>query len=99
MVALGAVLCLGLGKWQEIGPAVWVGMAFYFVCYIMYLKALVNALFKMKKVTADLLVLTVMTVSFLAGQALSGAWWPGSSAWALLCPSISLNGPGKGLTP
>jgi cation transport ATPase len=51
----------------------WIGLIFYFVCFFMYLRALFIALFRTKRVTADLLVVTVMVVSFLAGHHLSGA--------------------------
>ncbi|NMA64955.1 MAG: cadmium-translocating P-type ATPase [Clostridiaceae bacterium] len=50
-----------------------IGLLFYVACFIMYAKALFMALTKAKKVTADLLVVTVMLASFLAGQPLSGA--------------------------
>lgn len=73
LVAAGAVLCLGLWQIKGLNPVYWAGLAFYLVCLAMYAKALYNALFKMKKVTADLLVVTVMVVSLVAGQALSGA--------------------------
>ncbi|CCK81439.1 heavy metal translocating P-type ATPase [Desulfobacula toluolica] len=73
IVAFTAVICFTLNSWTDFSPVKWIGMIFYFVCFAMYLKTLYLALFKMKKVTADLLVVTVMIVSLLAGQILSGA--------------------------
>lgn len=72
-IALVAVLCLSLDAWLEFSPVRYLGLIFYFVCFAMYLKELYLALFKMRKVTADLLVVTVMTVSLAADQPLSGA--------------------------
>ena len=73
VIALIAVLCLFLDAWIEFSPVKYLGLIFYFVCFAMYIKELYLALFKMRKVTADLLVVTVMTVSLAADQPLSGA--------------------------
>ncbi len=73
IIALIAVLCLLVNSQISIEPIKWVGMIFYVICFGMYFKTLYLTLFKMKQVTADLLVVTVMTVSLLAGQALTGA--------------------------
>lgn len=73
IVALVAVLCFSLHAWIEFTPVKYLGLIFYFACFAMYLKDLYLALFKMKKVTADLLVVTVMTVSLAADQPMSGA--------------------------
>ena len=72
-VAVAAVLCLAahrLGGWTA---AEWFGLAWYCICLGMYAKALFIALARMKRVTADLLVVTVMVVSLAAGQPLGGA--------------------------
>ncbi|MCP4722331.1 MAG: cadmium-translocating P-type ATPase [Desulfobacteraceae bacterium] len=73
IVALVAVICFALNLKTGYLPVKWMGMVFYFICFAMYVKALYLALFKMKQITADLLVVTVMTVSCLADQFLSGA--------------------------
>ncbi|HZK07565.1 MAG TPA: cation-translocating P-type ATPase [Bacteroidales bacterium] len=73
VIALIAVLCLALDVWIAFPPVKYLGLIFYFVCFAMYLKELYLALFKMRKVTADLLVVTVMIVSLAANQPLSGA--------------------------
>ncbi|MCG8529045.1 MAG: HAD family hydrolase, partial [Desulfovibrionales bacterium] len=73
IIAAIAVLCLGLAQWKNIAPLQWVGLIFYLTCLGMYGKSLYNTLFKMRKITADLLLVTVMTVSLAAGEPLSGA--------------------------
>lgn len=72
-MALISVICFVLAAKTDLAVVKWAGMIFYGVCFAMYIKALYLALFKMKQVTADLLVVTVMLVSFLADQVLSGA--------------------------
>lgn len=73
VVALIAVLCFAVHNWIGFEPLKWFGLVFYVVCFFMYLKALFIALFTTRRVTADLLVVTVMVVTLLAGQPLSGA--------------------------
>jgi Cu+-exporting ATPase len=62
-----------LAQWWEVAPLRWVGLAFYAICLAMFAQTLLHALLKMKKVTADLLVVTVLVVTLLDGQPLSGA--------------------------
>lgn len=73
LVALAAVLGLVLEMWTGLVLFRWLGLVSYLVCFAMYARALFVAVTKMKKVTADLLVVTVMTVSYLAEDLLSGA--------------------------
>ena len=73
LVALAAVICLAAHRWTGVEPIMGFALVFYFICLAMYAKALLFALLKTRRVTADLLVATVMVVSFLAGQPLSGA--------------------------
>ena len=73
IVGLAAVLCFALHIWTGYGASWWLGLFFYGICFLMYMKSLLLALFRMRRVTADLLVVTVMGVSFLAGHPLSGA--------------------------
>ncbi len=73
IVAIIAVLSLVAYNWVEFELFKWIGLIFYFICFAMYGRALFNALTKAKKVTADMLVVTVMVVSLLAGEPLSGA--------------------------
>jgi heavy metal translocating P-type ATPase len=73
IVALIAVLGLALHAWTGVEWTRWIGLLCYFVCLAMYVRALFTALVGMRKVTADLLVVTVMIVSLLADQPLGGA--------------------------
>lgn len=72
-MALIAVFSLAINIWIGFELLQWLGLVFYLICFVMYAKSLYLALAKTKKVTADLLVVTVMIVSLLAGQPLSGA--------------------------
>ena len=60
-------------RWSDIVLFMWVGNAFYFLCLAMYARAMLVTLKTTRRVTADLLVITVMVVSFLAKAPLSGA--------------------------
>ena len=73
VMALGAILSFAAYERTGYETFKWVGLIFYSICFFMYLKALFLSLSMSKRVTADLLVVTVMVVSFLAGQPLSGA--------------------------
>ena len=73
IVALAAVSGFAVHWWTGYGVFSWLGMIFYLICLAMYSKALFLSLSRTRRVTADLLVVTVMVVSFLAGQPLSGA--------------------------
>ena len=72
-IALMAVLSFAVHNWTGFEPLKWLGLIFYLICFAMYARALFMSLTQTKRVTADLLVVTVMVVSFLAGQPLSGA--------------------------
>jgi heavy metal translocating P-type ATPase len=72
-VSGAAVVSLMLYNWLGFEPLRWLGLVLYLVCLAMFLRTLVLSLVKMKKVTADLLVVSVMTVTLLDGQPLSGA--------------------------
>jgi heavy metal translocating P-type ATPase len=72
-VSACAVIGLALARWWDVAPLRWIGLVFYAICLAMLAQTLLGALFKMKKVTADLLVVTVLIVTLLDGQPLSGA--------------------------
>ncbi|BBO76503.1 hypothetical protein DSCW_39200 [Desulfosarcina widdelii] len=73
VVALIAVLGFALHRWTGAAPLLWLGSVSYFICLAMYARSLFTALVQTRRVTADLLVVTVMVVSFLAKTPLSGA--------------------------
>ncbi len=72
-VAAAAVSGFGAHAWTGWDPFWWLGLLLYCVCFALYAKTLAIALTRMKRVTADLLIVTVMAVSLAAGQPLSGA--------------------------
>jgi Cu+-exporting ATPase len=73
VIALMAVLSFALHNWTGFELLKWLGLICYLICFAMYARALFMSLTQTKRVTADLLVVTVMVVSFMAGQPLSGA--------------------------
>lgn len=78
IIALIAVAFISAYNRTGMPVLLWPGLVFYAVCSLMYLKALLSALFKTRRITADFLVVTVLAVSFLAEQYLSGmlvAWF------------------------
>ena len=72
-VALIAVLGFALHRWTDAAPLLWLGSMSYLLCLAMYAQSLFTALVQTRRVTADLLVVTVMVVAFLAKTPLSGA--------------------------
>ncbi|MBA2882094.1 heavy metal translocating P-type ATPase [Desulfosalsimonas propionicica] len=78
IIALIAVAFISAYNRTGMPVLLWPGLVFYAVCSLMYLKAFLSALFKTRRVSADFLVVTVLAVSFLAEQYLSGmlvAWF------------------------
>ncbi|MFO7840304.1 MAG: heavy metal translocating P-type ATPase [Desulfosalsimonadaceae bacterium] len=73
LLALAAVCFIGARHWLPLLPLLWAGLVFYGLCFLLYLKAFLISLTRNRRVTADLLVATVMAVSLMSGQYLSGA--------------------------
>ncbi|WP_419657267.1 heavy metal translocating P-type ATPase [Desulfosarcina variabilis str. Montpellier] len=73
IIAAGAVLGFSWHHFSNFKPPFWIGMGFYIVCFAMYARAMALAMVRTKRVTADLLVVTVMIATFLAGKPLGGA--------------------------
>jgi cation transport ATPase len=72
-VSGAAVISLLLYDWLGFAPIWWLGLVLYIICLVMFLQSLIRALVKMRKVTADLLVASMMIVALLGQQLLSGA--------------------------
>jgi Cu+-exporting ATPase len=73
-VAAGAaVVSLAIYNRLGIEPILWLGLALYLLCLAMFLGTLIRSLVKTRKVTADLLVASVMIVALASRQPLSGA--------------------------
>lgn len=73
IIALTSVFDLAVYKCTGNETVMWIGLIFYFTCLVMFAWSLLVSLIRERKVTADLLVVTVMAVSLTAGQPLSGA--------------------------
>lgn len=72
---IAAVAALCFAAYQYLGAGIafyWIGLTFFVVCLFMFLRMLFLSLFKMKKVSADLLVASAMIVTWLAGEPFSG---------------------------
>ncbi len=77
-VALCGILTLTLAHWWAQPWLHWMGLVFWAACLVMFAQTLFRALFNTHKVTADLLVVTVLLVTLLNRQPLSGvlvAWF------------------------
>ena len=73
-IAAAAVLCFAVYQYFGAGKGFyWIGLLFFVVCLFLFLRMLFRSLFKMKKVSADLLVASAMIVTWLAGEPFSGA--------------------------
>ena len=67
------VICFGLDALYGMPVLYWLGIPFYLFCLAIYLEAFLKALLLMKKVSAELLIVLVMTVTLIDGEPLSGA--------------------------
>ncbi|GAB4253779.1 MAG: hypothetical protein Kow0065_00080 [Methylomicrobium sp.] len=67
------VILFGLDALYRIPVLYWLGMPFYGFCLALYLEALLKTIVLMRKVSAELLIVLVMTVTLIDGTPLSGA--------------------------
>ena len=67
------VVCFGLDAFYDIPALYWLGLPFYLFCLLVYLEALLKTILLMHKVSAELLIVLVMTVTLIDGEPLSGA--------------------------
>ncbi len=67
------VVCFGLDALYGMSVLYWLGMPFYLFCLGIYLEGFLKALLLMRKVSAELLIVLVMTVTLIDGEPLSGA--------------------------
>jgi len=67
------VLMFGLDALYDLPVLFWLGIPFYLVCLGIYLEALLKTILFMHKVSAELLIVLVMTVTLIDGAPLSGA--------------------------
>ena len=73
MAAVIPVVLFGLDALNDMPALQWLGMPFYLFCLALYLESLLKSLLVMRKVSAELLIVLVMTVTLIDGAPLSGA--------------------------
>lgn len=73
IAAVIPVTLFGLDAFYDLRLLYWLGMPFYLFCLALYLEALLKTLLLMHKVSAELLIVLVMTVTLIDGAPLSGA--------------------------
>lgn len=80
IAAVIPVVLFGLDALYGLPALYWLGMPFYLFCLALYLEALLKTILLMHKVSAELLIVLVMTVTLIDGAPLSGsmvAWFIG----------------------
>ncbi|MDD2761909.1 MAG: cation-translocating P-type ATPase [Methylomonas sp.] len=73
IAAVILVILFGLDGLYGLSVLFWLGIPFYLFCLAIYLEALLKTLLFMRKVSAELLIVLVMTVTLIDGTPLSGA--------------------------
>ena len=73
MAAVIPVTLFVLDALYDLPALYWLGMPFYLLCLALYLEALLKSVLLMHKVSAELLIVLVMTVTLIDGSPLSGA--------------------------
>ena len=73
IAAIIPVVCFALDTIYEIHALFWLGIPFYLFCLALYLEGLLKSVLLMHKISAELLIVLVMTVTLIDGAPLSGA--------------------------
>lgn len=73
LAAVIPVVLFGLDALYDLPALFWLGIPFYLFCLAIYLEALLKTILFMRKVSAELLIVLVMTVTLIDGSPLSGA--------------------------
>ena len=73
IAAVIPVVCFGVDTLYDIPFLYGLGIPFYLFCLVLYLEGLLKSLLLMHKVSAELLIVLVMTVTWIDGEPLSGA--------------------------
>jgi heavy metal translocating P-type ATPase len=73
IAAVIPVVLFGLDALYDLPALYWLGMPFYLFCLALYLESLLKSVLIMRKVSAELLIVLVMTVTLIDGAPLSGA--------------------------
>lgn len=73
IAAVIPVILYGLDALYNLPALYWLGLPFYLFCLALYLEGLLKSLLLLRKVSAELLIVLVMTVTLIDGAPLSGA--------------------------
>ncbi len=73
IAAVIPVVFYGLDALYDLPALYWLGIPFYLFCLALYLEGLLKSLLLIRKVSAELLIVLVMTVTLIDGAPLSGA--------------------------
>ncbi len=73
IAAVIPVICFALDAFYDMPVLYWLGIPFYLICLALYLEALLKTILFVHKVSAELLIVLVMTVTLIDGAPLSGA--------------------------
>lgn len=73
IAAIIPVVCFALDALYGIPAVFWLGIPFYLFCLALYLEGLLKSVLLMHKISAELLIVLVMTVTLIDGEPLSGA--------------------------
>jgi len=73
IAAVIPVICFAVDMLYDVPVLYWLGIPFYLFCLALYLEGLLKALLLMHKISAELLIVLVMTVTLIDGEPLSGA--------------------------
>ena len=73
IVSIIPIVCFGLDTLYDTPALYWIGMPFYLFCLGIYLESFLKAALLMHKISAELLIVLVMTVTLIDGEPLSGA--------------------------
>ncbi len=73
IAAVIPVALFGLDALYDMPVLYWLGIPFYLFCLVLYLESLLKSVLFLHKVSAELLIVLVMTVTLIDGAPLSGA--------------------------
>ncbi|MBU2570092.1 MAG: cadmium-translocating P-type ATPase [Gammaproteobacteria bacterium] len=73
IAAVIPVVLFGLDALYDLPVLYWLGIPFYLFCLALYLESLLKSVLFLRKVSAELLIVLVMTVTLIDGAPLSGA--------------------------
>lgn len=73
LTAVFSIICFAVDFFVYLPSVYWIGVVFYIFCLFLYFEGLLKSLILLHKVSAELLIVTVMIVTLIDGKPLSGA--------------------------